>query len=187
MRDLSGAIGNQRFGQRNQFGATAVDLPHETAIVKLADNDAAGRAAQRFHPVARLQVGGFTQALNDFDHTLAVQHAGDTMGDGRRNFTLADGRKIAEQGESQFPSDGGERVAVEKQKGRPAMEAAELFEAFRERQCLELEGFPVCRARASSLRVNSMLCSTSFARSSIDADDRLPVPVFEKLGSGLKR
>src|SRR5712671_1378994 len=78
-------------------------------------------------------------------------------------------------------------VAIEKQKGRLAMEAAELIEAFCERQDLELEGLPVCRARASSFRVNSMLCSTSFARSSIDADDRLPVPVLEKLGSGWKR
>jgi hypothetical protein len=187
MRGLRGAFGNQAFRQGNQFGAASVHLPDEPAIVKLAYNDPAGRSAQRFHPVARLQVGGFTQALNDFYHPIAFQHSGDAMGDGRRNLTLADRRKIAEQGQSQFPSDGGERVAIEKQKGRLAMEAAELIEAFCERQDLELEGLPVCRARASSFRVNSMLCSTSFARSSIDADDRLPVPVLEKLGSGLKR
>ncbi len=48
-------------------------------------------------------------------------------------------------------------------------------------------GFPLCRARCSSFRVNSMLRSASFARSSIDADDRLPVPVLDKRGSGLKR
>ena len=86
-----------------------------------------------------------------------------------------------------FPSDRGKRVAVEEQEGCPAMEGAELLDTFCERQCLGSERFPVFCARASSFRVNSMLCSTSFARSSVDADDRLPVPVVEKLGSGLKR
>ena len=69
----------------------------------------------------------------------------------------------------------------------PAMIGAEVVERFSERQGLEAEGFPLCCARCSSFRVNSMLCSTSFARSSVDADDRLPTPVFDKSGSGLKR
>ena len=56
-----------------------------------------------------------------------------------------------------------------------------------QRQRLGAETFPFRRARFSSLRVSSMLCFTSFARSTVDADDRLPVPVLEKLGSGLKR
>lgn len=68
-----------------------------------------------------------------------------------------------------------------------AMKGAELVERFGERQRLAAERFPFRRARRSSFRVNSMLCASSFARSSVDADDSDPVPVFEKFGSGLKR
>jgi hypothetical protein len=126
-------IGNQTFRQRNQLGAASVHLPDEAAIVKLADDDAARGAAQRFHPVTRLELGGFTQALDDFDHALTVQHSGDVMGDGGRNLAFADGRKIAEQGQGQFSSDRGKRVAVEEKERGTAMEAAELIETFCER------------------------------------------------------
>jgi hypothetical protein len=45
--------------------------------------------------------------------------------------------------------------------------------------------FPFSANRASIFRINSVLCSISFARSSADVGKRLPTPVFEKLGSGL--
>ena len=67
------------------------------------------------------------------------------------------------------------------------MKGAEIVNRFSEGQGLEAEAFLVRCARFSSFRVSSMLCATSFARSSVDVDDKLPIPVFEKLGSGLKR
>ena len=67
------------------------------------------------------------------------------------------------------------------------MISAKTVVGFAEAQRLESERFPVRRARRSSFRVKAMLCSTSLARSLVDADDSVPVPVFEKLGSGLKR
>jgi hypothetical protein len=78
-------------------------------------------------------------------------------------------------------------VAVEeKERGFP-VKGAKAIKGLAQRQGLAAERFPLCRARCSSFRVNSMLCATSLARSSVDADDSVPVPVFEKFGSGLKR
>jgi hypothetical protein len=37
----------------------------------------------------------------------------------------------------------------------------------------------------NAFRIRAVLRATSFADSSVVADDRLPVPVFEKSGSGL--
>jgi hypothetical protein len=55
---------------------------------------------------------------------------------------------------------------------------------------VEGEGFsllaaPFCCNRCLSLSIKAVLRSTSLARSSVEADDKLPSPVFEKLGSGL--
>jgi hypothetical protein len=60
------------------------------------------------------------------------------------------------------------------------MKAAQLIKRFGQAQRLRPEFLLRLRARASSFRVNSMLCSTSFARSSIDADDRLPSQFLTK-------
>lgn len=109
------------------------------------------------------------------------------MGHGGSDFAFASGRKVTEQREGKLPADGGERIAVEEKERGPAMIGAQPIERLGERQCPVAECFPVSRARCSSFRVNSMLCSTSFARSSVDADDSVPVPVLEKLGSALKR
>jgi hypothetical protein len=93
--------------------------------------------------------------------------------------------KVAEQRERQFAPDGGKSISVEEKKRRAAVVSAKTVERFVQRQCFDAELFPVRCARCSSFRVNSMLCATSFARSSVDADDSEPVPVFEKSGSGL--
>ena len=65
------------------------------------------------------------------------------------------------------------------------MKMPQLIEEFCQAQRFALDFFPFLRARDSSFRVNAMLCATSFARSLVDADDRVPTPVFEKFGSGL--
>jgi len=93
--------------------------------------------------------------------------------------------KVAEQRQHEFAPDGGKGVSIEEQKRRAAMIGAEAVERFAKRQRFAAELFQVRCARRSSFRVNSMLCATSFARSSVGADDSEPVPVFEKSGSGL--
>ena len=67
------------------------------------------------------------------------------------------------------------------------MKIPQLVVDFGKGQVLVPDFLPAFRTRCSSFRVSSMLCSTSCARSLVDAGDRLPVPVFEKSGSGLKR
>lgn len=107
------------------------------------------------------------------------------MADRGGDLTLAAGRQVAEQNQGQFASDGGKGVTVEEEKRGAAMIDAEVVEGFAEGQALAAELFPVRCARRLSFRVKAMLCATSFARSTIDADDNEPVPVFEKSGSGL--
>ena len=50
---------------------------------------------------------------------------------------------------------------------------------------LAARSFPFLLARALSLSINAVLRAASCARSSVEADDKLPTPVFEKSGSGL--
>lgn len=59
------------------------------------------------------------------------------------------------------------------------------FYEFAEGENLLLFFRPLLCARFLSFRINSVLRASSCARSSIEADDKLPTPVFEKLGSGL--
>ena len=44
---------------------------------------------------------------------------------------------------------------------------------------------PLSSARFLSLAIKAVLRASSCARSSIEADDKVPTPVFEKCGSGL--
>jgi len=44
---------------------------------------------------------------------------------------------------------------------------------------------PLACARCLSLSIKAVLRASSCARSSVEADDKLPTPVFEKSGSGL--
>lgn len=60
----------------------------------------------------------------------------------------------------------------------------EVYE-FGEGEGFSLFGEPFCCNRRLSLSIKAVLRSASFARSSVEADDKLPTPVFEKLGSGL--
>ena len=175
----------QTFRQCGQFGFCAVRLPDNPAVTKDFQDDAAGGAAQGFYAVAGFEFGGFTQTFDEADHALAVKHAGNVMADHRGNFPFAAGMKVAEQREREFAPDGGESVSVEEKKRCAAVIGAEAVERFAKRQRFAAELLPVCCARRSSFRVNSMLFATSFARSSVDADDSEPVPVFEKSGSGL--
>jgi hypothetical protein len=65
------------------------------------------------------------------------------------------------------------------------MTPAEKIYDFGEREDLPLFFFPLFAARFLSLSIKAVLRASSCARSSIEADDKLPTPVFEKSGSGL--
>ena len=56
---------------------------------------------------------------------------------------------------------------------------------FAERQDLKVERFPALPDLRMSFGVMAKLSFSSFARSSVEAGDKLPVPVFDKSGSAL--
>ena len=109
------------------------------------------------------------------------------MCDSGSYFPIAGGWEVAEQCTAEFTTNRRKGVAIEEQKGRETMTPLQEVERFAECDNAGTLGFPFCCARRRSLRVKSVLRATSLARSSVDADDRLPVPVFDKSGSGLKR
>jgi len=109
------------------------------------------------------------------------------MGNGRRDFTQTASWQFAEQHQRQLTSDCGEGIAVKEKEWSFSVEALQEVERFSEGENRKPPLFPLRFARSSSLRINAVLRSTSFARSSVDADNRLPVPVLDKSGSGLKR
>lgn len=59
------------------------------------------------------------------------------------------------------------------------------FYELREGEDLGLLFRPVSCARFLSLSIKAVLRASSCTRSSVEADDKLPTPVFEKSGSGL--
>jgi hypothetical protein len=60
----------------------------------------------------------------------------------------------------------------------------ELY-GFREGEDLLLFFPPLACARFLSLSIKAVLRASSCARSPVEADDKVPTPVFEKNGSGL--
>ena len=84
-----------------------------------------------------------------------------------------------------LPPNVGKGVAVEEKEGGAAMTGTKKRYCFVEGEdgCSLL--FPLDCCRCLSLAIKAVLRASSCARSSIEADDKLPTPVFEKLGSGL--
>jgi hypothetical protein len=61
----------------------------------------------------------------------------------------------------------------------------EEVERFEERQTFAARFFPFAADFLVSFRIMAVLSLSSFARSLVEADDRLPTPVLDKRGSGL--
>src|SRR5262249_52455029 len=118
-------------------------------------------------------------------HRVAVKHTGNVMGDCRCYFATAGSRELGEKGGSDLAANIGEGVAIEKKKRRPAMTLTQEIYGFFEGEDLLSFGVPLCCARRLSFSIKAVLRASSCARSSIEADDKLPVPVFDKSGSGL--
>ena len=65
------------------------------------------------------------------------------------------------------------------------MTPKQKIKCFPKRQGLDVGAFPVIADSVVSFRAISKLSFSSFARSSVEAGDKLPVPVFDKSGSAL--
>jgi len=65
------------------------------------------------------------------------------------------------------------------------MTLEQKIQRFSKRQGLGVGTFPAFSDPVMSFRVISKLSFSSFARSSVEAGDKLPVPVFDKSGSAL--
>ena len=181
----SAVVSDQAFRQGDQFGLTAVWLPRHTPVCELPDNHTASRTAQGFYPVARLEGGALPETLDNLDHRFPVQHAGDAVGDRRRGFASPRRREIGEKRGRNLPANLGKSVPVKEKKGGAAMAAAEELYRFAEGVGLPGVSSPVAGDRCLSFWIKTVLRLTSLARCSVEADDKLPTPVFEKLGSGL--
>ena len=116
-RASCGVVGLEAFGKGGKFGLGAVGTPDDAAIVEDAEDDAAGAAAQGLDSLAGLEGGRLPEGFDDLDHRVAVEDAGHVVGDGGSDFPFAQGWKIAEERERNFPAVEGEGVAVEEEQG----------------------------------------------------------------------
>jgi hypothetical protein len=107
------------------------------------------------------------------------------MGHSGYDLTAATGGDFRKQGGCNLPGHVGKGIAVEEEKRSAAMAMPEEFYGFVEREELPPFLFPLAAARCLSLSIKAVLRASSCARSSIEADDKLPTPVLEKSGSGL--
>jgi hypothetical protein len=107
------------------------------------------------------------------------------VGDGGGEFAPARGGEIAEERVAKPSADISKCVPVEKKKRGGFVEFAEEIEGFEQRVLGYPFFFPALRARISNLWISAVLRASSCARCSVEADDKLPTPVFEKSGSAL--
>ena len=107
------------------------------------------------------------------------------MGDCRYDFAAAGCGQVGEKRRDNLTAYIGEGVAVEEKERGAAMALAQEFYGFGDGEDSLLFFRPLACARFLSLSINAVLRASSCARSSVEADDKLPTPVFEKSGSGL--
>ena len=93
--------------------------------------------------------------------------------------------QFGEDRRSDLPPNVGEGVAIEEKEGGAAMAVPQERYGFVEGEDGVSLVFPLACCRRLSLSIKAVLRASSCARSSVEADDKLPTPVFEKSGSGL--
>jgi hypothetical protein len=175
----------EAFGEGEKFEGGAVGAPGDAAVFEESGDRAVGGTAQGLDAVTDGERGGLPEGIDGGNHRVAVQHAGDVVGDGGGEFAAAHRREFGKNRVADSSADVGKSVAVEKKKWSRPVEMAEGVECLEEGGIGQAEAFPMPLARSSSLRINSVLRRTSLARCSVEADDKLPTPVFEKRGSAL--
>jgi hypothetical protein len=107
-----------------------------------------------------------------------VRHSGDDL-------TTAPCGQFRKDEISNGSTDFGKTVSVEEKERRVFVTAAQELYCFGEGAGLTLVAEPFSFDRRIALRILAVLRASSCARCSVEADDKLPTPVFEKLGSGL--
>jgi len=143
------------------------------------------RAAQGLDPVAGSKSSSLRELVYNLRHGVVIENAGDAMGHRRHYFTSAGGGEFGKECSHELASNIGEGVAVEEKERGAAMTMPQEFYGLFEGEDLWLLVFPLAAARFLSLSIKAVLRASSCARSSVEADDKLPTPVFEKSGSGL--
>jgi hypothetical protein len=117
----SALVKAQALWQGCQFATAAVRSPDYAAISEKTHDGSAGRPAQGFYPIARLEGSGFTEAVDNLNHRLTVKHTSDVVGDCRHHLAPSPSRQLSEKSERRFTSDGRKCVSVEEEEGRTAM------------------------------------------------------------------
>jgi hypothetical protein len=107
------------------------------------------------------------------------------MGHSRHYFTPPARGQVSEQRRGDLAPHVREGVAVEEKERSAAMALPQEVYGFVEGEDLLLLCRPLACARCLSLSIKAVLRASSCARSSVEADDKLPTPVFDKSGSGL--
>jgi hypothetical protein len=107
------------------------------------------------------------------------------MGYGGDDFTSAAGGKFSEKRGDDLARDIRKGVAVEEEERSLAVAVPEKLDQLFEGARLTLPFLPFTAARFLSFSISAVLRASSCARSSVEADDRLPTPVIDKSGSGL--
>jgi hypothetical protein len=107
------------------------------------------------------------------------------VGHGGHDFATPSGGQVGEDSRRDLPGNVGKGVAIKEKKWGATMTLPQELYGFREGEDLPLFFRPLARARCLSLAIKAVLRASSCARSSVEADDKLPTPVFEKCGSGL--
>lgn len=111
----------QAFGEGEDFGGAAVRFPRDAAIGQDARDHAAAGAAEGLDAVAGLEIGGLGKRIDDFDHRVAVEDAGDEVGDGGHDLAPPGGGQFGEESGGDLAADVGEGVAVKEKEGAAAM------------------------------------------------------------------
>ncbi len=174
----------QCFRQGDEFCA-GIRLPDDAAIGLQAHNGSGHGTAQSADTVAGVEVGALAERVNDFHHRLVVKHAGNAVCDGGRDFAKAGMGQISEKGGGNLAANVGKGVAVEEEERRSPVAGEQEVYGFVEGEDGVALFFPLSCCRFLSFAINAVLRSASFARCSVEADDKLPTPVLEKSGSGL--
>ncbi len=93
--------------------------------------------------------------------------------------------QIGKENVHETPGNFSKGIAVKEKKRRGTMTVAEEIERFEKSQLLRAGFFPFAADFFVSFLIMAVLSASSFARCAVEADDRLPVPVLDKSGSGL--
>jgi hypothetical protein len=106
----------QAFRKPGEFESGAIRLPDDTPITQKSNNCARSAPAQRLHSIPCAEFSGFAKRLDDRNHGVAIQNTRNVVRDSGGEFALSDRCKVAEQSQSQFPSDEGKCIPIQKEK-----------------------------------------------------------------------